>query len=58
MGVVQKLHNDMTVASCTVLTYTLPEIEQILMSLISRLTRVTSSPLQSLNNLTHAVILK
>ena len=38
MGVVQKVHNDMTVASCTVLTYTHPEIEQILMSLISPLT--------------------
>lgn len=35
MGVVQRVHNDMTVASCTGLMYTLPEIEQILTSLIS-----------------------
>lgn len=47
MGVVQKVHNEMTVAGCTVLTHTLPEIEQILMSLFSPLTGVTFSPLQS-----------
>lgn len=58
MGVVQRVHNDMAVASCTVLVYTLPEIVQILMSLISPLTRVTFSPLQGWNNLMHAWILK
>jgi len=44
MGVVQKVHNNVTVASCTALMYTLPEIEQILMSLISPLARVSFSP--------------
>lgn len=41
MGVVQRgqsMHNDTTVASCTALAYTFPEIEQILTSLISPLT--------------------
>lgn len=48
MGVVQRVHNDMTVASSAGLVYTLPEIEQILTSLISPPTRVTFSPPQSL----------
>lgn len=54
MGVVQKVHNDMTVASCTVLIYTLPEIEQTLVSVISLV--ITFSPLQSLNNLTDSTL--
>lgn len=37
MGVLQTVYNEMTVASCTVLMYTLPEIEQTLMSQISPL---------------------
>lgn len=48
MGLVHKVHNDRTVASCKGLIYTLPEIEQILTSLISPVARVTFSTLQSL----------
>lgn len=46
MGVVEREHNDATVASSAVLTDTLPQIEQILVSLISPSMRVTLSPLE------------
>lgn len=58
MGVLQTVHNEMTVASCTVLMYTLPEIELILMSRISTPVRVTFSPLQSLQDVLLAVMKK
>lgn len=56
MGVVQRVHNDMTVAPCTERMYTLPEIEQILTSLISPPTPVTFSPLQSLVKTNHVLV--